>query len=75
MDAATALDILKDAFDRCRDEDIRTPEVYAALEYLQSRSATKWPFDQFRNALDNDNEEGKWQVLNASLNGIKLAVN
>jgi hypothetical protein len=29
-----------------------------------------------RNAnLDNDNEEGKWQVLNASLNGIKLSVN
>jgi hypothetical protein len=34
----------------------------------------KWPFDQFRNALDNENEEGNWQVLNASFNGIKLGV-
>jgi hypothetical protein len=39
----------------------------------------KWPFKQFREALDETGfdgwlAEGRWQVLNASLNGICLAV-
>jgi hypothetical protein len=71
-----ALAILQDALDRCRTEYMRTPEVLAALDFLEARANPKWPFDQFRDALNRDGPqqweaEGRWQTLNASLNGIK----
>jgi len=74
-----ALAILEDALVRCRDEDIRTPQIYAALKFLEQHAARKWPFEQFREALENDGSEGwqaegRYQTLNASLNGIKLAM-
>jgi len=71
---SAALDVFVDALDRCRTEDMRTPKIVSALDYLESQSATKWPFEQFREALDNTNEEGRWQLLNAPLNGIKEAI-
>lgn len=74
MDATTAMLVLSDAFTRCRGEDMRTPEVFAALDTLGKLATVDWPFNQFRIALDTDNEEGRWQVLNASMNAIKLAV-
>jgi hypothetical protein len=48
IDVTTALALLQDALDRCRDEDMRTPEVFAALDFLEARASVKWPFDQFR---------------------------
>jgi hypothetical protein len=74
-----ALAVLEDALDRCRQEDMRTPEVFAALDFLAEHAKEKRPFDQFRDALNSDGTEGwqiegRWQVLNASLNGIKLAL-
>lgn len=71
--------MLEDALARCSTEDMRTPEVYAALDYLAARAKKKWPFEQFREALDDDGTEGsqpeaRWQMLNASLNGIKLTL-
>ena len=79
MDTRIALGILDDALQRCRKEDVRTPEVYAALEFLEARAVRKWPFNQFREALDTPGSEGwesegRWQLLNASLNGIKFGV-
>jgi hypothetical protein len=74
---------LEDAVKRSRTEDIRDDGViYAALGFLERLADEKWPFEQFRRALDdfdanNDNElkaEGRAQVLNASLNGIRRAV-
>jgi hypothetical protein len=47
---------------------------------LPHAQRSKWPFGQFRKELLNDSgslfvdQEGRWQVLNASLNGIKLAL-
>jgi hypothetical protein len=32
---AQAMAVLDDAFRRCRKEDIRTPDVFAALDYLE----------------------------------------
>jgi hypothetical protein len=74
-----ALVVLQDALDRCRDEDMRTPEVFAALDFLGARTKQKWPFQYFREALERSvtkgwEREGRWQTLNASLNGIRLAV-
>jgi hypothetical protein len=79
VDTTTALAVLTEAFDRCRNEDIRTPEVFAALDFLAARATVKWPFEQFRESLNNTGSElwqreGRWQVLNASLSGIKLAL-
>ena len=60
--------------------DARTDEVLAALDFLEQRATVKWPFDQYRNAFANEsreqgiNKEGRRQVLNASLNGIRRAV-
>jgi hypothetical protein len=74
VDTRRALAILTDALERCRKEDMRTSDVSAALEFLAARATVKWPFLQFRGALDSDNEEGRWQTLNASLNGIRAAL-
>jgi hypothetical protein len=43
MDTPTALAILTDALDRCSNEDMRTPDVFAALEQaiLKSMSSEK----------------------------------
>ena len=80
MDIPTALRILEDAVDRSRTESVSTPEVLAALDFLAAHTKQSWPLEQFRKAigpregeLDLD-KEGRRQVLNASLNGIKRAV-
>ena len=74
MDATAALNILTDALVCCRNGDMRTVEVFAALDALATNTTAQWPFEQFRNALDSDDEEGRWQNLNASLNAVRLAV-
>ena len=58
-DSNTALDLLTDALKRCRSEDMRTDEVLAALEGFDG--------DQIK-------EEARWQLLNASSNGMKRAL-
>jgi hypothetical protein len=80
MDTLTALTILEDAVRLCITENVATEEVLAALDFLGAKAAVKWPFEQFREALapkegelDLD-REGRRQILNASLNGIKNAV-
>ena len=79
-DKAVALATLQRSLDRCRSEDIRTSEVFAALDLLALNATVKWPFDQFRKALENADSdewvgEGRRQILNASFNGIRRAVN
>ena len=75
-----ALARLEDALDRCRREDVRYGlGISAALSFLEQRATEKWPFEQFRKALedfstDGVNAEGRWQILNASLNGIRRVV-
>jgi hypothetical protein len=57
MDVTTALAVLQDAPDRCRDEDMRTPDVFAALDFLEARATRKWPFAQFRESLNSTGSE------------------
>jgi len=66
-----ALAVLEDALARCRDQDMRTTDVLAALDYLEPQAARQWPFQSFRSALDMQNPETRWQNLNAALNGIR----
>jgi hypothetical protein len=74
IEVTKALAVLIEGLERCRDQDMRTSDVFEALDFLAGRTMQKWPFDQFRSALDLPTDEGRWQNLNASLNGIKLAV-
>ena len=79
LDAKTAFSILNDCPKRCAGEDMRTAEVYAALDFLAQRAVRKWVFDQFRSALDTTvlegiEAEGRHQIVNASLNAIRLAI-
>ena len=75
-----ALAGLEDAVRRCRTEDVRYGAgIFAALSFLELRADEKWPFEQFRKALedpgmDGTKPEARWQMLNASLNAIKRAV-
>ena len=76
MTVDKALSILQSALDRCRVEDIRKPGVYGALTFLESCSAVKWPFDNFRSAMEsrrttNQDKEAFWQALNIAMNGIR----
>lgn len=75
MNKTSALAVLEDALERCRREEMRTAEVYGTLDFLEVCAFRKWPFDHFRDALENStSEEGRRQVLNASVNGIRLAL-
>ena len=74
MDTPTALGVLQEALDRCRKEDTRSPDVFAALDFLEARAVQKWPFGQFRRGLESGDPEGRWQIMNASLNDIRLAI-
>ena len=65
------LRLLEDALARCRKDDVRSSAVFAALDFLAARASIKWPFEQFRTALDYPDDVGRWQNLNASLNGIR----
>ena len=76
MDTQTALELLQSAVDRYRFEDVDRHQANAASDFLESRATVKWPLDQFRAALNsNPGEdweiEGRRQILNASLNGIR----
>lgn len=69
-----ALTVLAEATDRCRNEDMRTPEVVDALKTLLAIAQVRWPFEQFWRALGGDNSEGRRQEANASYNAILLAI-
>jgi hypothetical protein len=74
-----ALAVLADAVDRCREEDMRTAEVFASLDLLARRTSTCWPFEQFKESLnfavgEPSHAEGRWPNVHASLNAIRRAV-
>jgi hypothetical protein len=74
-----ALAVLADAVERCREEDMRTAEVFSSLDLLARRASTHWPFEQFKESLhfaigDSSHAEGRWQNVHASLNAIRRAV-
>ena len=74
-----ALAVLADAVNRCRGEDMRTPEVLASVDLLARRTSTRWPFERFKESLnfavgDPSHAEGRWQNVHASLNAIRRAI-
>ena len=74
-----ALAALEDALNRCRQENVGDGTgVYAALSFLERHANEQWPFEQFRKLadprMDTTKPEARWQLLNASLNGIKRVI-
>jgi hypothetical protein len=80
MDIITALAVIEDAVSRSQAENVNTPEVLAALDFLEAKADAGWPSEQFRKVLAPREGEldldkvGRSQVLNAALNGIKRAI-
>lgn len=77
---ALALGVLKDAAERGRREKIEKSVLIAlALACLITRQSkgqppVRWPFVQFWQHLDGDNDIGRSQNLQAALNAIRIAV-
>lgn len=69
-DAAT---VLRDAVMRCVEEDMRTPEVFAALEYLARHGAPKATAKNFRAALDLEHPMGRWAAARATYEVMRVA--
>jgi hypothetical protein len=79
-DVTAALAVLAEVKARCHREDMRTPGVFVALDRLERGATVSWPFTQFRRALAWSEDEidaaaeGRWQMVNASLNAVRRAV-
>ena len=68
MDETIALAILARALEACLTEDAPAAEVFAALNFLAARIPAKWPFIEFRQALNT----GELNLLNSALAAIRL---
>jgi hypothetical protein len=54
MDFARAVDILRCAVDKCTQREIRRPELYEALDFLEKSLDQKWLVHRYRRALTGD---------------------
>jgi len=66
--------VLMNAVARCRDEDMRTREVDTALNFLEDRTRATRAFEQFRSALDKEDEEDRCQALVIALDEIRFVL-
>jgi hypothetical protein len=65
VNVATSLAVLEDAVVRSQTENVYTPEVLAALDFLEAQTDARWPFEQFRRVLAP--REGELEAENISL--------
>jgi len=69
-----ALNVLADAHARTIDEDMRTDEVQAALEYLGQCVVRDAPFTLFWDGLFFENQAIRWETLDRALSAIKREI-
>lgn len=69
-----AFAVLTDAFERCRDEDMNTEHVFAALDYLAEFTPRASPFNQFRRALQVEHPEERCQAVHSALRAVRRAL-
>lgn len=69
-----ALRVLRDAADRCGEQDMRTPEVRAALDFLKCRSARSDLLERFWRALSYPDLFERRRVALTELRVIARAV-
>ena len=72
MDEITALSILTQTLEQCINDYTPAAEVFAALEFLATRIPVKWPFMEFRQGLENDDETCRRKTIKPALAAIKL---
>ena len=65
-----ALNVLRDAADRCWEQDMRTEEVHAALDFLKTELGRDWIFDAFWKALLDPDVAGRRRRALAELRVI-----
>lgn len=63
-----ALAVLLDAVLACPDEDVRTPSVFVAIDYLGAEPTVKAEADTFRKALDTGI---RWTRFNEARDAFK----
>src|SRR5215467_13279155 len=75
-----ALAILEAATLECKKREVDTPELRAALDFLEPHIQPAWLIPQFRHHLDGEQErdyaarEGQQQVFRATFPGIRNSV-
>src|SRR5262245_63703821 len=80
MTALEALDILESATLESKKREVDTPELRAALDFLEPHIQPAWLIPQFRHNLDGEQEreycarEGQQQVFRATFPGIRNSV-
>jgi hypothetical protein len=72
MDEITALSILSQILEHCIKDYTPAAEVFAALEFLSTRTPVKWPFTEFRQGLQSDDETRRRNTTQSALAAIKL---
>jgi hypothetical protein len=72
MDEITALSILAQTLEHCINASTPAAEVFAALEFLATRIPAKWPFVEFRQGLQSDDETHRRNTTQSALAAIKL---
>ena len=65
-----ALAVLRDAADRCGEEDMRTAHVAAALAFLAASATRQGAFDAFRRGLDTPHPQRR----SAAVQGAYMAI-
>jgi hypothetical protein len=66
-----ALAVLQDAAERCADEDMRTPEVMAALAFLATTATRQGAFRSLRRGLDAPDPLERSTAVSAALAAIR----
>ena len=72
MDEITALSILTQTLEQCINDYTPAAEVFAALEFLSTRTPVKWPFVEFCQGLQSDDETRRRSTVQSALAAIKL---
>src|SRR4028118_698605 len=65
-----ALRVLRDAADRCQEQDMRTDEVRAALDFVKRGSDYPALFERFWTALSHPDLEGRRRIALTELGVI-----
>src|SRR5215468_5724206 len=80
MTVLEALAILEAAVLECKKREVDTPELRAALDFLEPHIQPAWLIPQFRHNLDGEREreyaarEGQQQVCRVTFPGIRNSV-
>lgn len=69
-----AMAVLRDAADRCGEEDMRTAHVAAALAFLAASATRRGAFSAFRKGLDIPDPETRSRAVLAALLAISRVI-